>query len=175
MGHIREYVKIMIVEDEAIIAEDLSESLAELGYKTVGISTTAEDAIQKAEKLNPDLILMDIMLGGSKTGIDVAQEIKKKKEIAIIYITAYSSIDLVKKAEKTGPVAYIVKPIDKDELATCIGLTLMRKMKEMRLEEKKKELEKEKDPEKHRVLEREIKIISEQVENQKKENMIFFK
>ncbi|MBN1384331.1 MAG: response regulator [Elusimicrobia bacterium] len=168
-----EKTKILIVEDESIVAEDLSESLSDLGYIIMGIAETAEDAIRKAEEFNPELILMDIMLKGGKTGIDAALEIRKKSDIPIVYVTAYSDSGSVKKAEATGPAAYIVKPVDINKLVDCIELIFLKRKRKMELKLKKEELDKEKDPEKRALLEKEVADVSKQVEIQNEQRMIF--
>jgi len=165
-------VKILIVEDEAIVAVNVKSILAEFGYETVGISVTADDAVKMAEELKPDIILMDIKLRGEKTGVDAAREIRKKSDITIIFLTAYSDIELLKNAEDTGPVAYMVKPLQKNKLEICLRLSVLRKLQERQLEEKIKELEKETDAAKRAELEEEVRRMKDHVEKQKKELML---
>ncbi|MGZ7050315.1 MAG: response regulator, partial [Methanobacterium sp.] len=82
--------KILIVEDEAITAMDLESILQKLGYEVVSIASTGEEAIQKSEELEPDLVLMDIVLKGQMDGISATKEIQSCYDIPVIYLTAYS-------------------------------------------------------------------------------------
>ncbi len=84
--------KILIVEDEILIAEDLRLVLQRLGYQVVGIASSGIEAIQKAGKLYPDLVLMDVRLQGSLDGVETARQIRKAVDIPIIYVTAYASV-----------------------------------------------------------------------------------
>ena len=112
--------KILIVEDQSVIAIDLKRSLSERGYVVVGISDNSEDAVNKADECRPDLILMDIMLNGEKSGIETAELIKKKQDIPIIFLTALTDIDTYFKALKTEPFKYLMKPIEMESLETAI-------------------------------------------------------
>ena len=112
--------KILIVEDQSVIAIDLKRSLSERGYVVVGISDNSEDAVNKADECRPDLILMDIMLNGEKSGIETAELIKKKQNIPIIFLTALTDIDTYSKALKTEPFKYLMKPIEMESLETAI-------------------------------------------------------
>ncbi|GAI47805.1 unnamed protein product, partial [marine sediment metagenome] len=149
--------RILIVEDEVTDAEGLKKIIRGLGYEVAGHAVTAEDAVSKAMEVKPDLILMDIMLKGDKTGIDAAQEIMRKNDIPVIYLTAYSDVGrLASQSQETGSAAYIVKPVNISKLAACIKLILLKKMQEKFLEEKIKELEQEKNPEKRNELKRKV-------------------
>ncbi len=118
--------RVLIVEDEAIVALDLQNVLEDLGYTVVGKAASADDSISKAFDLNPDIILMDIMLSGAKDGITAAQEIQKQRNIPIIYLTAYSDPELINNAIKTEPYAYLVKPFQTRQLFAAIEMTLYR-------------------------------------------------
>jgi two-component system, response regulator PdtaR len=118
--------KILIVEDELIVAEDLKMTLATLGYEVVGISATGEHAIELAGKLKPDVILMDIMLAGELDGIATAGEIRAKYDIPVIYVTAYADENLVARAKLTEPFGYIVKPFNEREVHSNIEISLYR-------------------------------------------------
>ena len=83
-----EKIRILIVEDEAIVAEDLELAVTNIGYEVVGRAVSADAAVDKAVKLKPDLILMDIVLRGEKNGIDASREIKDKVDIPVIFLTA---------------------------------------------------------------------------------------
>jgi CheY-like chemotaxis protein len=116
--------RILIVEDERIIAEDLKISLRNFGYDIIAIVSSGEDAIKKAEELCPDLMLMDIALQGDIDGIEAAEKIHEKSDIPIVYLTAYSNGDILEKAKQTRPYAYLVKPFHENELRTKIEIAL---------------------------------------------------
>lgn len=116
--------KILIVEDEMMIAKHIENTLGNLGYKVVGIVSSGEDAIKKAGSEKPDLILMDIELYGDIDGIEASKEIIKKYQIPIIYLTAYSDSKTFRRAIATEPVNYLVKPFDEKELESVIETAL---------------------------------------------------
>ena len=130
-----EKARILIVEDEAIVAEDLKMILGDIGYDVVGRAASAGDAIQKALELRPDLVLMDIVLRGKGNGIDASCEIKEKMDIPIIFLTAYSNIELIDKAKSIEPYAYIVKPLQERQLLASIEIALYKSRMEKRLKE----------------------------------------
>jgi len=112
--------RVLIVEDETIIALDVQGILAGLGYEVVGIASTGEAAVQKALSLKPDIILMDILLAGQMDGIDAAREIRKSHDIPIIYLTANADRATVDRAHDTQPYAYLNKPIHERDLYSNI-------------------------------------------------------
>ena len=118
--------KILIVEDERIIAEDLQKTLRRLGYKVTGIADSGNEALKIAADEIPDLVLMDIMLRGRLDGITVAQRLKDKFDVPSIYLTAYADKQILKRAKITAPYAYIIKPFDEKELHTNIEIALER-------------------------------------------------
>ena len=127
--------RILIVEDEAVVAENLEMAITDVGYEVVGRAASADDAINAAIEFKPDLILMDIVLFGQKNGIDASYEIKEKLDIPIIFLTAYSDLELVDRAKNTEPYAYIVKPFQERQLFASIEMALhnsqiVRKLKE---------------------------------------------
>ena len=119
-----EKARIIIVEDEAIVAEDLEKVLIDFGYMVVGSAVSADDAIQQAIEHNPDLIIMDIILKGKKNGIEAASEIKDKLGIPIIFITAYSDLKLIEEAKNIEPHAFIIKPFQERQLLAAIEMAL---------------------------------------------------
>ncbi|PKL66406.1 MAG: histidine kinase [Methanobacteriales archaeon HGW-Methanobacteriales-1] len=133
--------KILLVEDESITADDISEGLVELGYDVLAAVSTGEEAIKKAEDLSPDIIIMDIRLKGKMDGIEAAQEIRRRFGIPIIYLTAYSDESTVERAKITEPSGYILKgdssflskPFDDSDLHTAIEITLYKHKMELRL------------------------------------------
>jgi PAS domain S-box-containing protein len=122
----KKIVTIFIVEDEYILAINLQEILETLGYTVVGIATCAEEAIEKAIELRPNLVLMDIRLPGEMDGIQAAEEIWNRVQIPVIYITGYSDSSTVERAALTFPFGYIVKPLKEHELHIAIETALHR-------------------------------------------------
>ncbi|MBC7118450.1 MAG: response regulator [Methanobacteriaceae archaeon] len=127
--------KVMIVEDENIVAMDIKQSLEMLGYEVTATVTTGEEAIELAEKTRPDVILMDIVLKGEIDGIEAAEEIRRRFGIPIIYITAYSDKKTLESAKVTEPFGYIIKPFEDRELQSVIEITLYKDKIEKKLRE----------------------------------------
>lgn len=119
-------VQILIVEDEFILAINLQETLESLGYTDVEIVDSAEAAIEKANELRPNLILMDIRLRGEMDGIQAAEQIWDRLQIPIIYVTGHSDKSTVERATLTFPFGYILKPIREQELYVAIQTALSR-------------------------------------------------
>lgn len=117
--------KILIVEDEIIIAIDLKIRLENLGYHILGIALNGEDAIKKIREKNPDLVLMDIQLNGDMDGIKVAQQIRNQYNIPFIYITGSHDNSLLDRAKQTNPIGFISKPFDEIEIQKAIDLHLL--------------------------------------------------
>jgi diguanylate cyclase (GGDEF) domain len=116
--------KILIVEDESIIAEDISDSLISLGYGISGMVYSGEEAIEAAAKFRPDLILMDVNLQGEMDGITAAAEIRSRFQIPVVYLTAYTDENTLRRVNATKPFGYIVKPFEEKNLHTTIQLAL---------------------------------------------------
>lgn len=123
-GHCVSDKKILIVEDEMIVAMSIEQKLSDMGYVTVGTTDTGEEAVRCASKLKPDLILMDIVLKGKIDGIKAAKQIKDRLNIPIIYLTAYSYNEIVKRTHIKESYEYLVKPFKKSELKDCIEMAL---------------------------------------------------
>jgi hypothetical protein len=121
---------ILIVEDEAIVATDIAEQVRELGYEVSGIADTGTDAIELAEQLHPQLILMDIVLKGGMKGFDAAQYIQTHYEIPVIFLTAYSDPSTLNQADQTHPFGYLLKPFNIQQLAASIQMALSRRQAE---------------------------------------------
>lgn len=134
--------KIMIVEDEAILAADLAERLKKSGHKVTGTVSTGTRALHMIAESPPDLVLMDIKIQGEMDGIDTAEEILSKYQIPIIYLTAYSSKSLLKRARQTEPFAYLVKPVDDRKLTASIETTLYKAKRDAERAERIKKLSK---------------------------------
>ncbi len=102
--------RIMIVEDDAIIAEKIKLSLEDMGYEIASMVNNGEKAIDQAFRYHPDLILMDIRLKGEMDGIEAIEIIQSQKDIPVIFMSAYSDAKKVKRAKQTQPHGYIIKP-----------------------------------------------------------------
>lgn len=116
--------KILIVEDESIVALDMKNTLTNFGYEVTNCVTNYNDAISSVQINKPELILMDINLGNGKDGINVAEEIQISQDIPIIYITAFADEKTINRAIKTNPVSYLIKPFKREELKSNIMLGL---------------------------------------------------
>jgi diguanylate cyclase (GGDEF)-like protein len=116
--------KILIVEDESIIAEDISDSLISLGYRITGMVYSGEEAIEAAAQFRPDLVLMDVNLQGEMDGITAAAEIRSRFQIPVVYLTAYTDENTLRRVNATKPFGYIVKPFEEKNLHTTIQLAL---------------------------------------------------
>ncbi|MBA4417315.1 MAG: hypothetical protein C0392_05330 [Syntrophus sp. (in: bacteria)] len=118
--------RIMIVEDELIVAESLKVVLERCGYEVTALISAGEQAIAEIEKNPPDLVIMDIVLSGTLNGIETAGLIKNRYRTPIIYLTAFTDEEIIKRARPTEPYAYIVKPFNERELYSTIEMTLYR-------------------------------------------------
>jgi len=114
--------KVLIVEDEVIVALDIKKTLQIFGYEVSECVTNFDSALKSIKDNVPSLILMDINLKNSKNGIETVREIQKIKNIPVIYITAYSDEETIKNAAKTNPLGYLLKPFKREELKTIMYL-----------------------------------------------------
>ncbi len=128
-------VEILIVEDESIVAWDVSNRLQQLGYKVSGIATTGREAIAKAFETAPGLVLMDIRLKGDMDGVEAVQQIQAKLDIPAVYLTAYADEVTLQRAKVTGPHGYLLKPLEDRELYTTIEMALYRHSLDKQLKE----------------------------------------
>jgi DNA-binding NarL/FixJ family response regulator len=124
--------RILIVEDESIVAANLQQALQAAGYEVVGRVASGAAAIDLASHENPDLILMDIQLTGALSGIDAAREIWRTQQIPVVYCTAHADVDTLKQATTTENYGYVVKPFHVDAVRAAIDLALARREKELR-------------------------------------------
>jgi CheY-like chemotaxis protein len=115
---------IFIVEDEAIVANDIRETLISLGYSVPGIAKSGEIALEKIRLSHPDLVLMDIHLAGEMDGVETAGKIHVLLDIPVIYLTAYADKLLLERAKITEPYGYVLKPYDERELHSVIEMAL---------------------------------------------------
>jgi len=117
-------IKIVIVEDESIVALDIKKSLRKLGYTVTGRAKSGSEAIKKVEETCPDLVLMDVGIKGDMDGIETAKRIQAEFNIPIIYLTAHSDEATLKRAKLTKPAGYLIKPFEDRELHSTITTAL---------------------------------------------------
>lgn len=118
--------RVLVVEDESIIALDIQTSLQNAGYQVVSIATCAEEALNDAAVLQPDLVLMDIRLRGAMDGVETAEQIRQTWQLPVIFLTAHADENTLLRAKKTQPFGYILKPFEDRELITMIEIALSR-------------------------------------------------
>jgi len=128
-----EKLNIFIVEDESIVSKDIQNSLVKLGYGVVGNASNGKDAIDKITETKPDLILMDIMIKGGMTGIEVSEKIKEKLNIPVIFLTAYADEGTLSRAKITEPYGYILKPFKEIDLHSTIEMAVYKHQKDAEL------------------------------------------
>lgn len=126
----KEAPAILVVEDEGIVARDLSQRLTHLGYRVPAISMTGEDALRQADAIQPDLVLMDINLRGSMDGVETANRLRAKHSLPVIYLTAYSDQSTLERAKQTEPYGYLLKPFVEPELQAAIEVALFKHQRE---------------------------------------------
>jgi diguanylate cyclase (GGDEF)-like protein len=127
--------RILIVEDERIIALDLGAALEELGYQVAGMAGSCEEAIQKAAEVKPELALMDIRIRGALDGIDTAAKLRELHQLAIVYLTANADHATLTRAMETEPGGYLAKPFNARSLHATIQVALRRHDAERSLRE----------------------------------------
>jgi PAS domain S-box-containing protein len=126
---------ILIVEDEAIVAEDLASKIQQLGYDVAGITGTGEEAIELAHQQRPALVLMDISLAGAMDGIAAAQVIQSDCNLPVLFVTAHSDTTTVERAQQANAFGYILKPFDERDLRIQIEMAVYKNAAEQRLRE----------------------------------------
>ncbi|MCV7384617.1 ANTAR domain-containing response regulator [Mycolicibacter longobardus] len=139
--------RVLIAEDEALIRLDLAEMLREEGYEVVGEAGDGQEAVELAELLRPDLVILDVKMP-RRDGIDAASEIAAKRIAPIVILTAFSQRDLVERARDAGAMAYLVKPFSAGDLVPAIELAVSRS-------------------DEIKALEREVSTLAEQLETRK--------
>jgi len=125
--------EILIVEDDSFIARETKIRVENLGYNVSGILPSGEEAVEKVDIDQPDLILMDIKLKGQIDGVEAAKQIKMKYNIPIVYVTAFADKDLLERVKTTGPYGYITKPYGEAELHTAIEIAFYKQEMEAKL------------------------------------------
>ena len=135
---------IIVVEDENIISIDLRRTLNKLGYNVSLIVNSGEELLEKIEKVDVDLILMDILLAGEMSGIDAAAIIKEKYNIPVVYLTALTDEEILQKAMVTEPFGYLLKPFEERSLNSTLEMAFYKHNVDTKVRQKTKELEEEK-------------------------------
>jgi PAS domain S-box-containing protein len=125
--------KIMVVEDEWLVAQGIKESLEDLGYEVVGLAATGEEALQSAALHRPDLVLMDILLKGGMDGIEVATRLRRDFEVPALFLTAYADSQTLGRAKMTEPYGYLLKPFEARELHSAVEIALYKSQAEKKL------------------------------------------
>jgi response regulator RpfG family c-di-GMP phosphodiesterase len=129
-------IRILVVEDESLVAKDIQNMLISLGYEVIDVVSTGEEAIRLAESTSPDLVLLDIVLKGEIDGIVAARRIWERFAIPIVYLTAYADETTLQRAKVTEPFGYILKPFDQRELQTTIEMAFYKARMDHKLRER---------------------------------------
>ena len=116
--------RILIVEDEVIVARDICQQIESMGYQSVGMATSGEQAVLLAGQLRPDLVLMDIELGSGMDGIAAALAIRATQPLPVVFLTAYSADDVLARAKLAEPYGYILKPFSEHELRSVLQMAI---------------------------------------------------
>lgn len=123
--------RVLVVEDERIVARNLERRLAELGYEVAGSVASGEEALELAERTQPDVVLMDIHLAGAVDGMEAARRVWQRLQIPVVYVTAYADADTLDEAKATEPYGYVVKPFRSEQVHAAIQLALERRAREL--------------------------------------------
>jgi PAS domain S-box-containing protein len=127
--------RIMVVEDDRIIADHIEITLNNLGYGVTAMVGSGEEAVKRAERDNPDLVLMDLVLKGKMDGIEAASQIRSLLNIPVVFLTAFSGQKMLERAKVTEPFGYIIKPFEDRELHSIIEIALYKSKIEKKLKE----------------------------------------
>ena len=119
-------VQVLVVEDEVIVSMDLRYKLESLGYSVPAEIRSGEEAVAAACQMRPDVVLMDIWLGGDLDGIDAAVQIQDLTGVPVVYLTAHVDEATLERAKLTEPYAYLLKPVDSQELQTVIAVAIQK-------------------------------------------------
>ena len=130
--------RILVVEDERLVAKHIENMVRGLGYDVAGVAATGEDAVRIALGTLPDLVLMDIMLRGDMDGIAASEQIWDKAAIPVVYLTAYADEATLERAKVTDPFGYLLKPFEERELYTAIEMALYKHKTDRELKERER-------------------------------------
>lgn len=140
-GGVAAGARILVVEDDGVLALNLSDTLDELGYTVAGTATRGEEAIDLARRLHPHLILMDVGLAGDIDGITAAESIRDEHDVPVVFLTAHADDDTLHRATHTDASAYLVKPFKAPDLRCVIEIALHKHATDVRLRENERWLE----------------------------------
>lgn len=141
MLYLSKKIRILVVEDEVVTRMHLRECLESFGYEVAGDANSFDQALEKVASLNPDLVLMDIVLQEEKDGIDAAREIKKRFDIPVVFLTAYGIDKYLERVKEVEPFGYIIKPFKDFEIKAAVELALYKKDIEIKINSLNLELE----------------------------------
>ena len=125
--------RVLIVEDDRIVARDIRMQVGRMGHSVVGTTGSGEEAVALARSIQPDLVLMDIRLEGEMDGIEAARQIRSGDGIPVIFLTAYGTEDVVRRASETDPFGYLLKPFEEPQMRTIIQMALFKRNAEANL------------------------------------------
>jgi CheY-like chemotaxis protein len=117
-------VSVLIVEDERIVARDLQQTLNEIGHDAFAIAASGEEAVTIASRRRPDVALMDVRIRGAFDGIQTARALRSLYDVPVIYLTAHADATIMQRADRTGPIGYLLKPVRAAELKSVLDLLL---------------------------------------------------
>ncbi|MBN2295020.1 MAG: sigma 54-interacting transcriptional regulator, partial [Pirellulales bacterium] len=147
-----ESTKILIVEDEQIVAVDLESVLQRLGYRVVGMAARGEEACRMVAESAPDLVLMDIRIDGPMDGIDTARKIHQTNDVPVVFLTAYTDDETLDRAKDIEPYGYLVKPFAERDLQATIEVALHKGAVDRRLRESHRNLQAILDAQRHGTI-----------------------
>lgn len=128
-------IRILVVEDESIVAKDIQQTLIRLGYDVPATASSAQNAYARLEELEPDLVFLDIKLKGDQDGIHIAEHIKQKYDIPVIFLTSFVDKNTLDRAKITEPYGYLVKPFNESDLQTTVEMALYKFQKDLQVRE----------------------------------------
>ncbi|MGE0383775.1 MAG: diguanylate cyclase [Gammaproteobacteria bacterium] len=132
--------RVLIVEDERIVALDLSQRLGELGYEIAGVASSGDQALRTARERRPDIVLMDIRLDGAMDGIDTARRLVAEYRVPVVFLTAHADSQTLRRCRDIAPFGYLVKPYDTRELHATLTVALARRSAELDVERSEERL-----------------------------------
>ncbi len=131
-------IGVLVVEDERIVALALERALRRMGYLVTGIVDSGEEALRRIEQARPDLVLMDIRLRGPMDGIDAACQIQASYAVPVVYLTAYTDDETVRRATQSAAYGYVLKPFEERDLRVSVEMALARHQTEQKLYERER-------------------------------------
>ena len=125
---VSERFKVLVVEDERVVAKDLALTLEGMGYEVTGSAASRDEALAACARQVPDIVLMDIRIKGPIDGIETATELLELYGLHVIYLTAHADIASIDRAKRTRPHAYLLKPVKAGELQGAIEIAMFKKL-----------------------------------------------